>query len=87
MPAIVTECIAEVEARGLTSEGIYRVPGSQDQIDALKLAFERGKVLDIYFLSFIHVCPLCPSKIYRNVFSAVCISFSMKNDVLNVLGS
>ncbi|XP_071543365.1 N-chimaerin-like [Panulirus ornatus] len=41
VPAIVTECIAEVEARGLTSEGIYRVPGSQDQIDALKLAFER----------------------------------------------
>lgn len=43
VPAVVTECIAEVEARGLTSEGIYRVPGSQDQIEALKLAFERGK--------------------------------------------
>ncbi|XP_063874612.1 N-chimaerin-like isoform X2 [Scylla paramamosain] len=41
VPAVVTECISEIEARGLTSEGIYRVPGSQDQVEALKLAFER----------------------------------------------
>ncbi|KAK3891218.1 hypothetical protein Pcinc_004884 [Petrolisthes cinctipes] len=41
VPSVVTECVAEVEARGLTSEGIYRVPGSQEQIEALKLAFER----------------------------------------------
>lgn len=44
VPAVVTECISEIEARGLTSEGIYRVPGSQDQVEALKLAFERGEV-------------------------------------------
>ncbi|XP_042219083.1 N-chimaerin-like isoform X2 [Homarus americanus] len=41
VPAVVKECIAEIEARGLAAEGIYRVPGSQDQIEALKLAFER----------------------------------------------
>ncbi|KAG0710034.1 N-chimaerin [Chionoecetes opilio] len=41
VPAVVTECISEIEARGLMSEGIYRVPGSQDQVEALKLAFER----------------------------------------------
>ncbi|XP_069156970.1 N-chimaerin-like isoform X1 [Procambarus clarkii] len=41
VPAVVTECVVEVEARGLASEGIYRIPGSQDQIEALKLAFER----------------------------------------------
>ncbi|CAL4069559.1 unnamed protein product [Meganyctiphanes norvegica] len=41
VPWVVEACIAEMEARGLTMEGIYRVPGSQDQIDALRLAFER----------------------------------------------
>ncbi|XP_076069460.1 N-chimaerin-like isoform X2 [Oratosquilla oratoria] len=41
VPRIVTECIEEVEARGLLVEGIYRVPGSQDQIEALRIAFER----------------------------------------------
>ncbi|XP_042862875.1 N-chimaerin-like isoform X2 [Penaeus japonicus] len=41
VPSVVTECVSEVEARGLTMEGIYRVPGSQDQIEALRLAFER----------------------------------------------
>lgn len=44
VPAVVTECISEIEARGLMSEGIYRVPGSQDQVEALKLAFERGEL-------------------------------------------
>lgn len=41
---MVTECINEIEARGLMSEGIYRVPGSKDQVVALKLAFERGEL-------------------------------------------
>ena len=45
VPAVVTECISEIEARGLMSEGIYRVPGSQDQVGALKLAFERGEAV------------------------------------------
>lgn len=43
VPPIVTECIIEIEARGLTMEGIYRVPGSHEQIDSLRLAFERGR--------------------------------------------
>ncbi|XP_064090063.1 N-chimaerin-like [Macrobrachium nipponense] len=41
VPKVVLDCVAEVEARGLTTEGIYRVPGSQDQIETLRLAFER----------------------------------------------
>ena len=42
VPNVVLDCIAEIEARGLTAEGIYRVSGSQESVEQLKLAFERG---------------------------------------------
>jgi len=36
-------CVKEIEKRGLTSEGIYRVSGLRDDVEALKLAFDKGK--------------------------------------------
>lgn len=39
-PFIVEQCIAEVERRGLRTEGIYRACGSSDEIEALKNRFE-----------------------------------------------
>lgn len=41
---MVTKCVAEVEARGLTTEGIYRLSGFADEIDAIKLALDKGKI-------------------------------------------
>ena len=35
VPAFVTRCFAEIEKRGLDTEGIYRKPGSKSQIDAI----------------------------------------------------
>ncbi|EGD81059.1 hypothetical protein PTSG_11002 [Salpingoeca rosetta] len=40
VPRIVTRCIRAVEEAGLGVEGIYRVPGSQPAIDALKASFQ-----------------------------------------------
>lgn len=42
LPFVVTKCVMEVEARGLTSEGIYRISGYTDEIEAIKMAFDRG---------------------------------------------
>jgi len=41
-PWVVDKCIAEIERRGLTSEGLYRVSGFQDEIASLKLALDKG---------------------------------------------
>lgn len=41
IPFVVKRCIEEVEARGMLQEGIYRVSGFADEIDALKLALDR----------------------------------------------
>ena len=41
VPFIVTKCIKEVESRGLQQEGIYRISGFADEIEALKLALDK----------------------------------------------
>ncbi|XP_037818493.1 beta-chimaerin [Lucilia sericata] len=40
IPFVVRRCVEEVEARGMLQEGIYRVSGFADEIDALKLALD-----------------------------------------------
>ncbi|KAK3929266.1 N-chimaerin [Frankliniella fusca] len=47
-PWVVDKCIAEMERRGLTSEGLYRVSGFQDEIASLKLALDKdGEQADL----------------------------------------
>lgn len=41
VPFVVRRCVEEVEARGMLQEGIYRVSGFADEIDALKLGLDR----------------------------------------------
>lgn len=44
IPFLVDMCVKEIERRGLNSEGIYRVSGLRDDVEALRLAFDRGKI-------------------------------------------
>jgi hypothetical protein len=44
LPFVVTKCVAEVEARGLTTEGIYRLSGFAEEIEAIKMAFDKGEI-------------------------------------------
>lgn len=41
IPFVVRRCVEEVEARGMLQEGIYRVSGFADEIEALKMALDR----------------------------------------------
>lgn len=43
LPFVITKCAMEVEARGLTTEGIYRLSGFADEIESLKMALDTGK--------------------------------------------
>ncbi|KIK60980.1 hypothetical protein GYMLUDRAFT_43514 [Collybiopsis luxurians FD-317 M1] len=43
IPSVVERCIAEVETRGLTEVGIYRMAGASSEIAYLKEAFNRGE--------------------------------------------
>lgn len=43
VPAIIVHCTNEIERRGLNELGIYRIPGSERDVKALKETFLRGK--------------------------------------------
>ncbi|XP_062313903.1 N-chimaerin [Osmerus eperlanus] len=47
-PMVVDMCIREIESRGLTSEGLYRISGFSDSVEEVKLAFDKeGEKTDI----------------------------------------
>lgn len=37
IPPLIVHCVMEVESRGLTEVGIYRIPGSERDVRALKV--------------------------------------------------
>ena len=45
VPLFLEKCIQFIEAGGLDSEGIYRVPGNRAQVDALFQKFDQGELL------------------------------------------
>jgi Rac GTPase-activating protein 1 len=43
VPALIQHCINEIEIRSLNVVGLYRIPGSEREVKALKERFLRGK--------------------------------------------
>ncbi len=43
VPALIQHCVNEVEVRGLSTVGLYRVPGPEKEVRDLKERFLRGK--------------------------------------------
>lgn len=47
VPPLIADSIAHLTKHGLQTEGLFRVPGSHDQVLALKRSYERGKPMDL----------------------------------------
>ncbi|OCK86068.1 RhoGAP-domain-containing protein [Lepidopterella palustris CBS 459.81] len=47
IPSIVSRCIEEVELRGMDIEGIYRKSGGSNQVNTVRLGFEKNPDYDI----------------------------------------
>lgn len=52
IPFIISACIREVEKRGMSEVGIYRVSGSASDLAKLKKSFETSKLIIYYKLNF-----------------------------------
>lgn len=57
LPFLVEVCVHEIENRGLFSEGIYRVSGLRDEVEALRVAFDKG--MNVFFLCVIEQEYIC----------------------------
>lgn len=42
-PRLLCDCVAYIEAHGLSTEGIFRVPGQQDVVDSMRAAYEKDE--------------------------------------------
>jgi len=42
-PRLLCDCMAFIQIHGMKTEGIFRVPGQQDTVDALRAAFEKDE--------------------------------------------
>ena len=87
VPAIIIHCTNEVEARGLSEVGIYRVPGSEREVKELRDKFLAGRGCPALGQVDVHVLcgvvkdflrnlrePLVPSSMW-NLFTQVLIGF------------
>lgn len=52
VPFIISACIREVERRGLSEVGVYRVSGSASDLARLKKSFETSEFW-VFFLGFL----------------------------------
>ena len=49
IPTVIKSCIRVLNLYGMHHQGIFRIPGSQVEINDLKNAFEKGIIfLDLY---------------------------------------
>ena len=46
-PRVMCDCMAFILAHGMDVEGIFRVPGQQDTVDALRAAFEKDEARNV----------------------------------------
>ncbi|XP_055301047.1 rac GTPase-activating protein 1-like [Sitodiplosis mosellana] len=87
VPPLIVHCVNEVETRGLSERGIYRVSGSEKEIKALKDRFLQNEdVPDLSNIDMHVVCgcikiflrslrePLIPTRLW-SVFSNVVVDF------------
>ncbi|KAL3836943.1 hypothetical protein ACJMK2_022345 [Sinanodonta woodiana] len=43
VPVVVEKCVKEIEQRGLNVEGLYRVAGLHDDVEEIRMAFDKGQ--------------------------------------------
>jgi len=67
VPALIIHCVNEVEARGLSEVGLYRVPGSEKEVKDLKEKFMKGKGCPTLRKYDIHVICGCIKDFLRSL--------------------
>lgn len=80
LPFIVDMCIKEIEKRGLNSEGIYRVSGLRDEVEALRIAFDRGSKILTRGQLIIQI----PSTSFQENFAMRFLSETLKDDIFSL---
>lgn len=78
LPFVIVRCIAEIEVRGLTCEGIYRLSGFADEIEELKMALDTdGENADLSESTYSNINVVAGAlKLYLRLLPVPLITFS-----------
>jgi len=97
-PRVLCDCIAYITAHGMNVEGIFRVPGEQDTVDALKAAYEKDENRNVLqemkvephdvgtlFKLYFRMMPepLIPTSHYDLILDSVRMEHKTKEDLIN----
>ncbi|KAK2177273.1 hypothetical protein NP493_609g01017 [Ridgeia piscesae] len=83
IPALIIHCVNEIESRGLSEVGIYRVPGSEKQVKELKEKFLCGRGAPFLgSIDDIHVVCGCLKDFLRSLKESL-ITYSLWNDFVS----
>ncbi|XP_048518087.1 beta-chimaerin isoform X2 [Dendroctonus ponderosae] len=87
IPFVVKKCVAEVEARGLTTEGIYRLSGFADEIDAIKMALDKdGEKADLSMEKYPNVNVITGAlKLYLRILPVPLITFEIHPRLIDAI--
>ncbi|KAL5009526.1 hypothetical protein ScPMuIL_011831 [Solemya velum] len=93
IPVVVEKCVKEIEHRGLESEGLYRIAGLHDEMEMIRMEFDKdGEMTDISAARYDDInsitsvlklyfrllpIPLIPEEAYKSILA------SLRNDKLN----
>lgn len=81
VPALLQHCVHEIEQRAMAEVGIYRVPGSERQVQDLKEKFFRGKGVPRLSQLDCHVVCGCIKDFLRSLIEPV-VSFSLWHEFM-----
>lgn len=84
IPFLLKSCVEEVESRGMLQEGIYRVSGFADEIDALKLSLDKdGDKADMSETSYSNVNVIAGTlKLYLRLLPIPLVTFQAYPDFM-----
>lgn len=84
IPFVIRQCVGEVEERGMRQEGIYRVSGFADEVEALKLALDRdGEKTDMSENAYSNVNVIAGVlKLYLRLLPVNLITFQIYPDLM-----
>ncbi|XP_071054449.1 beta-chimaerin isoform X1 [Onthophagus taurus] len=87
LPFVLTKCVAEVEERGLQVEGIYRLSGFYEEIDAIKMALDKdGEKADLSLSKYPNINVITGAlKLYLRLLPIPLITFQVHPRLIDAI--
>ncbi|KAJ8317771.1 hypothetical protein KUTeg_004676 [Tegillarca granosa] len=87
IPTVVEKCIKEIESRGLDSEGLYRIAGLHDEVESIRMSFDKdGERADISTAKYDDINSITSVlKLYFRLLPIPVITFEAYNIILDAI--